>query len=74
MVKETIEKCKEMVITNEIGLKVGFDSKKIKDHLGKFGVVVCANKMAHPWVEKLDFLSLVEIMSFVTIPCVTMCD
>jgi hypothetical protein len=48
MVKETIEKCKEMVITNEIGLKVGFDSKKIKDHLGKFGVVVCANKMAHP--------------------------
>jgi hypothetical protein len=37
-------------------------------------VVVCANKMAHPWVEKLDFLSLVEIMSFVTIPCVTMCD
>jgi hypothetical protein len=47
MVEKTVEKCKE-VVTNINGFGVELKLKKFKAQLGGIGVVVCANKMAHP--------------------------
>jgi hypothetical protein len=46
------------VATNKNGLGVEFNSKKLKAWSGNIGVVMCANKMAHPRMEKLDFLCM----------------
>jgi hypothetical protein len=44
--------------TNKNWLRVELNSKNFKARLGKIKVVVCANKVACPRVEKLDFLHM----------------
>ncbi len=46
------------VATNKNGLGVELNTKNFKAWSCKIGVVVLANKVAHPWVEKSDFLHM----------------
>ncbi len=46
------------VAINKNGLGVELDSKNSTVRLGKIGVVVHANEVAWPWVEKLDFMCM----------------
>ncbi len=57
MVEKVIENGKE-VVTNGNRLGVGFKLKNYKCWLSKIGVVVHRNKMAHPQVEKSNFLCM----------------
>ncbi len=44
--------------TNGNKLTIQFESKNFKVRLGKIGVVVHANKMARPWMEKSNFIRM----------------
>ncbi len=57
MAEKMIEKGKE-VVTNENGFGVELKLKFFKVQLSGIGVVVCANKMAHSWVEKSYLLHM----------------
>ncbi len=46
------------VATNENGLGIELESKKFKVRLSEIRVVVCAKKMARPWMEKSYFFCM----------------